>query len=67
MNDIIARVMRKMGLTATEIEQAVSIVCDSNDTKSATKTPAHSKASIDKGPMFVGPEQRLQEILDGRF
>jgi hypothetical protein len=55
--------MWKMGLSASQIKQAIDIVCDSNDTKSATKTPPHIKANIDKGPDFIRPEPRLEELL----
>ena len=58
--------MWKMGLSAEQIEAAIHIVCDSNDSKSAKKTPSHIKANIDKGAEFIPPEPRLQEILDAR-
>ena len=58
--------MWKMGLNAEQIEAAIHVVCDSNDSKSAKKTPSHIKANIDKGAEFIPPEPRLQEILDAR-
>ncbi len=58
--------MWKMGLTTSEIEQAMSVVCDSNDSKSAAKSLSHIKSSIIKGVDFIPPEPRLQEILNGR-
>ena len=58
--------MWKLGLSPEQINAAIHVVCDSNDTKPAKKTPAHVKANIDKGNSFVRPEPRLQEILDGR-
>lgn len=58
--------MWKMGLSTGQIFDAIHIVCDSNDSKSVAKTSAHIKANIDKGPNFVKPESRLQELLDER-
>ena len=57
--------MRCMGLSEDEVEQAILIVCDSNDSKSVTKTASNIKANKDKGPSFVKPESRLQLLLDG--
>ena len=59
--------MWKLGLNAEQIEKAITIVCDANDTKTAVKTASHIKASIDKGAGFIAPETRLQEVLDERF
>lgn len=58
--------MWKMGLNARQIDAAIHVVCDSNDSKPAKKTPSHIKANIDKGAEFIPPEPRLQEILDAR-
>lgn len=58
--------MYKLGLTDQQIVDAIHAVCDANDTKSITKTPSHIKANTTKGPDFVPPEARLQEILDER-
>lgn len=58
--------MWKMGLTNEQIYAAIHIVCDSNDTKVALKTFSHIKANINKGPDFIPPETRLQELLDER-
>mgnify|MGYP000241536307 CR=1 FL=1 len=58
--------MWKMGLTTKQIADAIHVVCDSNDSKTATKTASHIKANIDKGAGFIAPEPRLQEILDDR-
>ena len=56
--------MWKMGLSQEQIEDAIHVVCDSNASKTATWTPIHIKANIDKGKSFIPPEPRLQEILD---
>ena len=56
--------MHCMGLTASEALYAMSIVCDSNDSKSINKTPTNVKANIDKGEFFVAPEPRLQTIIN---
>ena len=60
------RSMWKLGLSSTQIEAAILVVCDANDTKTASKTASHIKASIDKGAGFIAPETRLQEVLDAR-
>jgi len=57
--------MWKLGLSAGEITKAIHIVCDSNDSKVVVQTAPHIKANIAKGPEFIPPEPRLQEILDG--
>ena len=58
--------MWKMGLTPEQIERAIHVVCTSNDSKTAAKTPSHIKANIDKGEGFIAPEPQLQEILNER-
>ena len=58
--------MVDLGFGSAESEQAMLIVCDSNDSKSIQKTDAHVKANKDKGPFFVAPEPRLQALLDSR-
>jgi len=58
--------MWKLKLNAEQIEAAILIVCDANDTKTATKTASNIKASIDKGEGFIAPETRLQEVLNAR-
>lgn len=59
--------MTSMGLTHEQIEEALLVVCDSNDSKSIKKTDPSVKANAgDKGPYFVAPEPRLQEILNAR-
>ena len=59
--------MWKMGLTPSQINLAIQIVCNSNDTKSVEKTDSNVKANIDKGIEFVAPEPKLQIILDNRL
>lgn len=46
---------------------ALSIVCDSNDSKAVKHTAPGVKANIDKGAGFVPPEARLQALLDTRW
>lgn len=46
---------------------ALSIVCDSNDSKAIKRTAPGVKANIDKGAGFVPPEARLQALLDTRW
>ena len=58
--------MWKLGLNETQIQDAIFAVCDANDTKTASKTPSHIKASVDKGKGFVPPENALQRILNER-
>jgi predicted HAD superfamily Cof-like phosphohydrolase len=58
--------MWKLGLNETQIQDAIFAVCDANDTKTASKTPSHIKASIDKGTGFTPPEVSLQRILNER-
>lgn len=55
-----------MGLAFHQVEQALNIVCDANDSKTATKTASDVKANIDKGATFVSPEPRLQKLLNNR-
>lgn len=58
--------MWKMGLSTEQVRKAIIIVCDSNDTKAVKKTASHIKANVDKGPDYVRPEARLQELLNER-
>ena len=55
--------MLSMGLSYTQAIEAMHIVCDANDSKSATKTASHIKANKDKGAGFVPPEVLLEELL----
>lgn len=53
-----------MGLTMTQFEEAMLIVCDANDSKTIKKTASDVKANVDKGAYFVPPEAKLQALLD---
>ena len=55
----------KMMLDDEQVIKALSIVCDSNDSKHAKMTDPTIKANIDKGASFVAPEPRLQQVLGG--
>lgn len=56
-----------MGLTPEQCNQALLIVCDSNDSKSIMKVAADVKANAgNKGPYFVPPEPRLEKLLAER-
>lgn len=57
--------IESMGLGEGQCLKAMEIVCDSNDSKTATMTAANVKANIDKGEGFIAPEPRLQKVLDG--
>lgn len=46
--------------------KAMMIVCDSNDSKSISKTDPSVKANVIKGNFFVAPEPRLQALMDAR-
>lgn len=58
--------MRAMGLNEEQCIAALSIVCDSNDTKKIEKVSADIKANKDKGEYFVSPEPRLAKLLEAR-
>ena len=59
--------MMAMGLSFEQCEEAMLIVCDANDSKSVKKTDPSVKANAgDKGPNFISPEPRLQELLERR-
>lgn len=59
--------MYGMGLTHEQCNQALLIVCDSNDSKSIMKVAADIKANAgNKGPYFVPPEPRLEKLLAER-
>ena len=60
--------MWKLGLSEPQIVAAIHAVCDANASKRVdSMTPSHIKANLDKGPDFIAPEPRLQEILNDRF
>lgn len=54
--------MGRMGLSHENMESALMIVCDSNDTKPVKKFTSDTKAT--KGLEFIKPEPRLQALLD---
>jgi hypothetical protein len=56
--------MTKLGLNAQQITQALNIVMDSNQAKLKCRTDSAGK--LQKPENFVGPEPRLQELLDSR-
>jgi len=56
--------MFDMGLSPEQAIEAITIVCDSNDSKAIKKTDPAVKANIDKGTGFIKPEPRLQLLLD---
>lgn len=58
--------MQSMGLSLEQCYKALSVVCDSNDSKSIKKTASDVKANTDKGSFFVAPEPRLQGVLNER-
>ncbi len=60
-------VMNTMELDTPRKIIALSIVCDSNDSKAVKRTAPGVKANIDKGAGFVPPEARLQALLDTRW
>lgn len=55
--------LSKMGLDANQIRRGYSAVLSANNTKSKTKNAA---GKITKPANFVGPEAKLQAILDER-
>ena len=54
-----------MGLSGLQYLQAISAVCDSNDTKPVVKTASDVKANVDKGATYVPPTKALEAILSG--
>lgn len=59
--------MMSMGLSFDQVIEALTIVCDANDSKSVFKTASDVKANKDKGSDFVAPEARLCELLKERL
>ena len=59
--------MWKLGLDHDGILRAMHIVCDSNDSKSATRTAPNVKANKDKGSEFIPPEPALRALLKEYF
>lgn len=56
--------MAKLGLTPQQIHKAMEIVTDANLQKLSMPKDEHGKLTKPKD--FVGPEERLQELLDRR-
>ena len=54
----------KLGLTPEQASRAISVVCEANLQKLSMPKDEHGK--LTKGPNFVGPESKLQAILDER-
>lgn len=57
--------MAKLGLNADEITEALLIVNDANQQKLSAKRDAAGK--LGKPADFVGPETKLQQLLDNRI
>ena len=55
----------KLGLTPEQASRAISIVCEANLQKLSMPKDEHGK--LTKPSDFVGPEVKLQEILDERI
>lgn len=58
--------MTGLMLTLEQCEEAMLIVCDSNDSKAVKRTASNVKANVDKGEGFIAPEPRLKELLRSR-
>lgn len=56
--------MAKLGLSPSQIHQALNIVMDANQAK--TGCPKDAEGKLMKNSKFEGPEEKLQEILDKR-
>lgn len=57
--------MLGMGLSMEQVEKALLIVCDANDSKSIKKVNSAVKANDgDKGPLFKSPEPLLANLLE---
>jgi len=66
MHFIITSCLTEISGLGVDPVAAMSIVCDSNDTKSVAKTASDVKANKDKGEHFRPPEYRLQSLLGAR-
>lgn len=64
MHSIILLARAQMPLPPNAQIEALNIVADANDLKPVVKTASAVKAAVDKGPAFVSPEAKLQELLD---
>lgn len=52
------------GFDKNDVRRAFLIVCDSNDSKTATKTDPSIKANINKGADFVDPGLQLAKLIN---
>lgn len=52
------------GFDAETTLQAMSIVCDSNDSKTVERVASDVKANTNKGDNFIAPEPELQKIVN---
>lgn len=57
--------LAKLGLTAQQITQALNTVMEANNAKLGMPRDEHGKLMKPEG--FVGPEAKLQVILDNRI
>ena len=64
MHSIVLLARAQMSLPPKAQLEALHIVCDANDLKTASMADSSVKANIDKGPNFVKPEARLQALLE---
>ena len=53
----------KLGFNSCQIATAITIVCNSNDSKAIKKTPIHLKANIDKGEDYISPTKALTLLV----
>ena len=53
----------KLGFNPEQIERAITIICDSNDSKVVKKTPNHLKANINKGKDYIPPTEALTLLV----
>lgn len=58
--------MLDMGLDDDQCDEALAIVCRSNDTKQVQRVASDTKANINKGLSFIAPEPELQALLNRR-
>ena len=61
MNFIITACFTEIHGMGVDPIAAMTIVCDSNDSKSVKRVAPHVKANIDKGENFIPPEPRLNK------
>jgi len=54
----------KLGLGESQIRNSIMAICNSNDTKTITKTLPSVKANIDKGVNYMPPESDIAKIIN---